>query len=111
MSLPFQVEFEPPGRADLRAAVRSWWVWAALGLIVAAACAVVVVHAQRRAALRAAGATLLISSSPSGATVQIDGRAVGATPMQIPVEPGGHQVGLLREGFAASTQRIDVAPG
>jgi hypothetical protein len=55
-------------------------------------------------------ATLTVDSRPSGAEVEIDGRASGVTPMTIAVAPGAHTATLRATG-AERTWRVEVAPG
>lgn len=48
-----------------------------------------------------------ISSTPS-ATLYVDGKRVGETPMQIAVESGTHQVTMIRNGYVMKRTKIDV---
>jgi len=58
-----------------------------------------------------ASSTLEVDSSPSGATVWVDGVAVGATPMTLEdLSPGEHQIAVVKEGFVRSTEVVTPAP-
>ncbi len=53
-----------------------------------------------------------VTSSPDGATVRIDGRPAGRTPLQFGnLQPGSHGVVVEREGYEASALQVDVAAG
>ena len=55
---------------------------------------------------------LRVESRPSGATVMIDGRVVGTTPLQIPnVEPGAHQVRLELPGHRPWSTTTSLVAG
>jgi serine/threonine-protein kinase len=61
--------------------------------------------------LRAPGGTLMLSSTPPGAAILIDGRPTGrATPAQIALPLGSHRVTVQRDGRQA-TQTVDVRSG
>ena len=64
-------------------------------------------------AVAAATGTLSITSSPSGATIQIDGVAVGApTPQSFPdTWEGSHTVRLTKAGYDAYSTTVTVNPG
>jgi hypothetical protein len=52
-----------------------------------------------------------VSSDP-WAFLYIDGTQVGRTPaMQMPIKPGPHTVRLLRDGYEAYEEAINVAAG
>lgn len=55
---------------------------------------------------------LLVHSSPPGATVELDGRAVGVTPLAVPgVADGRHQVRIVLDGYEPIDRAITVDPG
>ena len=56
-------------------------------------------------------ALLDVSSTPSGADIEIDGKFVGSTPSSINVSPGDHDVAVKKTGFTAWQKRISVSPG
>jgi hypothetical protein len=64
----------------------------------------------------AATATVHVVSSPAGATVEVDGRSRGHTPLVLRVPPGEHRVALRAAGFApldatvhlSDSQSLDV---
>jgi len=56
--------------------------------------------------------TLRVFSSPSGATVELDGFVIGATPLtREGVAPGIHTARLSRSGYATETRQVVVSAG
>jgi hypothetical protein len=56
--------------------------------------------------------SLMIESRPPGASVYIDGKLVGTTPMQIEtVAAGDHAIGLASDGYQRWTGAVRVATG
>ena len=53
---------------------------------------------------------LTLLSTPTGATVSIDGTAVGVTPGTFDLAPGSHRVVLILRGYADTTRDIDLLP-
>jgi hypothetical protein len=57
-------------------------------------------------------AALTVRTAPPGATLLVDGRPVGRTPVvRAPLEGGPHRLTLERAGWRARVVEIDVAPG
>jgi hypothetical protein len=55
---------------------------------------------------------LVVDSRPAGATVSVDGRAAGATPLHLrDLAAGTYRVTIQHPGYRAVTTRVDVAPG
>ena len=54
---------------------------------------------------------LLVFARPEGATIEIDGRAVGASRWEGPVEARTHQVVVKKPGFYTWTHDVDVPRG
>ncbi len=52
-----------------------------------------------------------VSSIPPDARVEVDGRRVGLTPLEIPLEAGNHTLRLVREGYKDAEQSVAVEPG
>jgi hypothetical protein len=52
---------------------------------------------------------LTVMSTPSGATVAVDGRPVGVTPWTGDLLPGRHSVGLSLRGYEDKAQEVDLA--
>jgi len=54
-----------------------------------------------------------VSSLVEGATLRVDGKAVGKTPIELPIylEPGSHELTLEREGHLPTTRKLDLAAG
>ena len=55
--------------------------------------------------------TLQITSSPSGATVIIDGNTVGTTPGSATLSAGIHTVQLTRAGYVPETRTVQITAG
>ncbi len=54
--------------------------------------------------------TVMISTTPPGATVSVDGRSVaGETPLSLKLPFGKHLLSAAKEGFAASQKTIEVS--
>jgi hypothetical protein len=68
---------------------------------------------MRRQLDRLAGepATLALSSTPRGATVTIDGEAIGTTPLRHRVAPGRHEIRLELEGHQPLLRATEVVGG
>ncbi len=58
--------------------------------------------------LESAQATLLVTSTPFGAEVTLDGKQVGKTPVQVQAKAGKHTVLLLKRGFAKYRTEITL---
>ncbi len=56
-------------------------------------------------------ALLDISSTPTGADIEIDGKFVGSTPSSISVAPGDHDVVVKKTGFTAWQKKVTVSAG
>jgi hypothetical protein len=54
---------------------------------------------------------LVVRSVPEGATVSVDGTAVGVTLLEYGVSPGTHSVVVERAGFARAVRQVAVEPG
>ena len=56
---------------------------------------------------------LTVKSSPTGLTVQLDGRPIGETPLEParPVDPGVHTITIQKKGYAVYHREISVAGG
>ncbi|MGE0791003.1 MAG: PEGA domain-containing protein [Sandaracinaceae bacterium] len=62
--------------------------------------------------LRARPSTVMIASTPPGATISIDGRDTGrVTPADVEIPPGDHAIELRLTGYAPSTQQFSVPAG
>jgi PEGA domain len=56
--------------------------------------------------------TLVIDSRPQGATVSVDGRAVGTTPITVgDVRAGNHSVQITRDGYRTWSASVDIKGG
>jgi hypothetical protein len=61
--------------------------------------------------VKATDTSVRITSSPSGATVVLDGTAVGTTPYEAPIEAGDHRIAVERDGYTASSREFSAAEG
>jgi len=59
----------------------------------------------------AGGATLAVGSSPSGASVTVDGTPVGITPLSYGVSPGRHTVTVQLAGHRLSAHEVSAEAG
>jgi len=65
-----------------------------------------------RFAMSPTAARLTVRSEPDGATVRVDGRTIGTTPLdQALLGTGRHEVRVERQGFRAQTRRIEAGAG
>jgi len=55
--------------------------------------------------------TVRITSNPPGATVMVDDRAVGATPLELVLPAGPHNVQVEKRGFLEDTKAVEVRSG
>ncbi len=55
--------------------------------------------------------TVRIVSDPPGATVTVDGTAVGTTPYEGPLDEGAHSVELTLDGRERAAQQVEIAGG
>lgn len=55
--------------------------------------------------------TLKLTSSPPGATVEIDGERVGETPLDHVLPPGKHEVTVSRAGFRVERRTVEIEAG
>jgi hypothetical protein len=69
-------------------------------------------HGTWTAADSPAAGSLLVESEPRGASVFVDGRLAGETPLTLPaIAAGVHRVRLVRPGFLENSRLVTVKPG
>jgi TolB-like protein len=56
-------------------------------------------------------AHLTVQSEPAGASVTVDGRAAGETPLSVELSPGSHEVAVAAAGHAGANKKIILEPG
>jgi hypothetical protein len=62
--------------------------------------------------LRTRPSTLTVTTTPSGATVVVDGRQTpGATPLSLELSAGSHTIAIRREGFAEQNRSLEARFG
>lgn len=61
--------------------------------------------------LEAIPATLIVETSPSGATVRVDGRIVGVSPIVEAVEAGEHTITVAKPGYLDRERKITFVAG
>lgn len=54
---------------------------------------------------------LVVVAKPEGATIEIDGKTVGASRWEGPVETGSHQIVVKKQGFYSWSYDVDVPKG
>ncbi len=52
--------------------------------------------------------TIIVSSTPSGLTVQLDGKVMDQTPLRLTAEPGSHEIALLHNSTVVFSRRLNV---
>ena len=68
--------------------------------------------AREAQALRARSSTLTITTTPSGASVSVDGRALaGATPLSTDLRAGQHTIAVRHDGYVPGTQAVEARFG
>src|SRR5437773_1727401 len=65
-------------------------------------------HAGTR---RSDPARLTVQSEPAGASVTVDGRAAGETPLSLDLSPGAHEVAFVASGHAGTHKKVVLEPG
>jgi hypothetical protein len=65
----------------------------------------------RKVDLAARAAFVAIRSQPPGARVLIAGELVGTTPLELPLDPGIHQLHIEHAGYIDLTRRVEVVAG
>jgi hypothetical protein len=65
----------------------------------------------RKVDLAARAAFVEIRSQPPGARVLVGGELVGTTPLELPLDPGIHQLHIERAGYIELTRRVEVVAG
>ena len=55
--------------------------------------------------------TVAVSSTPSGADIEIDGVYVGSTPSQVPIATGDRLVRVSKGSYQPFERRLRILPG
>jgi hypothetical protein len=56
-------------------------------------------------------AALKVTSTPAGATVEVDGKVVGLTPIEVDIDPGAHEIRVALAGYAPATRSVAPVAG
>jgi hypothetical protein len=67
--------------------------------------------ANVRLELTPAPATLVLASNPSGATVTLDGKNIGRTPLTLQTDSGTRHLQFVLQGYPIISQSVEVLPG
>jgi hypothetical protein len=67
--------------------------------------------ASEAAPMTTSSALLDISSTPTGADIEVDGKFVGSTPSSISIAAGNHDIVIKKTGFSAWQKKMSVSPG
>ena len=68
--------------------------------------------AREAQALRARPSTLTVTTTPPGASVSVDSKAlVGATPLSAELRPGSHSIAVQRTGYLPAAQTVQARFG
>ncbi len=59
----------------------------------------------------ASTAQIDVSSIPTGADIEIDGKFVGSTPSSVIAAPGDHEISVKKNGFAVWSRKVSVSSG
>lgn len=65
-------------------------------------------EAVRKEVARARKATLVVQSTPAGASVFVDGKELGKTPFKQELVPGTYRVWLMQDGRVSFPRRVEV---
>ncbi len=55
--------------------------------------------------------TFVVASTPAGATVALDGKVIGTTPISSVLQPGAHEIRVVREGVGSVTKHVQAHDG
>jgi serine/threonine-protein kinase len=100
-----------PTGAELPQRRASGWIWALAGLVAAATGPAAFVLGQSRGRM-SARATLLVTTQPAGATIDIDGKPLAdPTPLAAAIAPGRHTVRARLAGHADVDQVAVIEAG
>jgi dipeptidyl aminopeptidase/acylaminoacyl peptidase len=111
MQLPFSIAVEVPSRASLWRVARKPWVWIAVITVIAGTAAALAAYVPFRRSEGLGEATLRVTSDPSGASVQVGGRTLGRTPVEIRYAAGDHEIILHLDGYADAIRSVSLEPG
>ena len=113
MHVPFTVVFEPPTRLEVRRFLTSRGFGLTLLAVVFGTLGAffLIAYLRARQHPRLATATVHVTTTPPGASVELDGQRKGQTPLTVAITPGTHQVALRLNGYATTTSRVTAENG
>jgi hypothetical protein len=100
------IAIDPARRARVRAAAAWTGVTAASAVLIAGA-----VWAYQRAPLEPEPASFTLQTTPAGLAVQIAGKPMGTTPLNVSLPPGDYAVALSGPGGLQRTLSVTLAAG
>jgi hypothetical protein len=111
------LEYSPPPIDDLGQTFRPPRKWVGGSILLAGALAILVsvlmVSGRFTSSLGKAAESgeLIVRTTPSGATIYLDGSQMGATPIRMAnIRPGVHEVRAIFPGYKNGTARIEILP-
>ena len=78
------------------------------GALLLAALALALLYAPAGVGAQEKTGFLKLTSDPRGATVKVDGRVYGKTPVLLELPAGKHSVSVSKEGFKKSDKRLNI---
>jgi len=103
---PLVLQRVAPGSHALELQLSGWEVWKGTATAVKGTTTQVIANMTH------AAYTLVIASTPSGATVTIDGTARGTTPLTVTgLKPRNYDLVVSLKGYAAITRSVDLSDG
>lgn len=107
MELPFELDWTPP-RLTRWNPFRNPLFWLEAVAVCVAFAVLALTHPWAPPS-DVPPAVLAVSSVPAGATVSVDGRERGHTPLDVRLAPGSHEVSLQQAGDVDMTYRLALA--
>jgi hypothetical protein len=83
-----------------------------MSIVICVALVMLVREDQRIVSAGDAAGSLLVESHPAGASVYVDGRLAGETPLTLPsIAAGVHRIRVVRLGYLENSRLVTVKPG
>ncbi len=110
------LEYAPPPIDDLGKSFIRPQKWMGISLLAAALAVLVSIFMMSSRFTSSPGGTaesseLIVRTTPSGATIFLDGSQMGATPIRLAnIRPGVHEVSAIFPGYKNGSARIEILP-